>query len=361
MKKTVPRIRLSQEEHDLIQELRGIQNASSDAELDIKNVKHGWIKNAKSSLFFTNPEWETQDFDPESINWEGILKDIDIKIPKHNSSNKFTGEFDRIVYTDTHIGMNPNPDGYSLYGGKWDEEEVEDRLRQIIEHTLKFQNASTLIIDDLGDFMDGYDAQTVRKGHDLPQNMDNQKAFDVGLRFKWQQYKLLSPHYKKIIFNNICRSNHSASFDYIVNSAFKNMVDLSRGNAEVNNHRKFLNHYQVNSNIFIITHGKDDVHLKTGFKPHLSRENKEKIDLYIDNNFLLKEGCRIEFSKGDSHQMLFDWDSSERFDYFNYKALSPSSDWVQTNFKMSAGGCALFNYTSTFDYSVNPLFFKWRK
>ena len=72
------------------------------------------------------------------------------------------------------VDYTPTPSTHNV-----DEEELFNRLQEtclFVEQNIK---SDTLIIDDLGDFMDGWDGETTRKGHKLPQNMDNQKAFDV--------------------------------------------------------------------------------------------------------------------------------------------------------------------------------------
>lgn len=332
---------------------------SDAANVDIKNVKHMWIKTEDSSIFATNPNYEEVVFDPEKIDWKSIISGLNLIEDKREYPVRI-GSFDRVVYTDTHIGMEPNPDGFSLYGGKWGEDELFNRLSDTIGHVSRHQKSNRLVIDDLGDLMDGWDAKTVRREHDLPQNMDNQKAFDVGLRFKWQMFIELSKIYEEIMFNNICMDNHSGSFGYVVNSAFKTMVDsLGNKNYKVNNYRKFIDHYSIGNNVFIISHGKDDKNLKFGFKPKLDARGLEKIDSYIDTYYLLQPNVKIEFSKGDSHQLLFDWSSSDRFNYFNYMAFSPSSSWVQTNFKRGKSGVSMFNYDNEGNSVFIPLFFKW--
>lgn len=353
------RIRVSEEEYDLIHEIRGLKDVGDNLDIDLKHIKHAWLKNKDASIFIKNPGFEQPEFDPDKIDWKYITKDL--KLTHRDSQiDDLPGLFDRLVYTDTHIGMNPNTDGYSLYGGKWDEEELMIRLSCIINHVINNQQSNTLIVDDLGDLMDGWDAKTVRREHDLPQNMDNQKAFDVALRFKVQMLRELSAYYDEILINNICEDNHSGSFGYVVNSAFKTVVDNSSINANITNHRRFINHYQVDKYIFIITHGKDSQNMKFGFKPQLDKVQMEKIDNYIDTHYLLQPGVQIEFSKGDSHQMLFDWSGSDRFKYFNYPALSPSSNWIQTNYKRGKSGCVFFNYSNS-GYSTHPLFFPWKE
>jgi hypothetical protein len=109
---------------------------------------------------------------------------------------------------------------------------------------------------------------------------------------------------------------------------------------------------------FIITHGKDDKNLKFGFKPMLDPRTSEKISQYIRHNNLLNECKYIEFSKGDSHQCLFDMCTSDEFDYFNFPAFSPSSQWVQTNFKKGRSGFVMQNVDMHSDRkNIKPFFF----
>ena len=255
-----------------------------------------------------------------------------------------TDTFDRVIYTDVHIGMEPNQNGHALYGGKWNEKTIMKTAKRMVDEILASQESNKLYMDELGDFMDGWDGYTTRGGHKLPQNMDNQKAFDVGIQFKMLLADMLVPHYEYITFNNVCNDNHAGSFGYVVNSAFKQIVELKyKGLVEVNNLRKFIDHYYVGNHAFVITHGKDDKALKFGFKPNLDEKQIEKIDQYLKVNNIYKNAQFIEFSKGDSHQCVFNMAGSDDFDYMNYPALSPSSEWVQTNFKKGRRGFAIQN------------------
>jgi hypothetical protein len=338
----------------------GIEDNAEEMNLDHKDVKHGWIKTKNASYFFKNPEFTETEFDLDNIDWGAILEPLNIQIkPPVKWSDELTGKFDRVVYTDTHIGMTPNENGFSLYGGKWDESELMKRLNQMVQFILDNQNSNTLVLDDLGDLMDGWNAHTVRRQHPLPQNMDDQKAFDVALSFKVGMIDMLSDHYCDIIVHNVCNDNHSGAFGYVVNSAFKKICELKHENVIVDNYRKFINHYNIDRNVFILTHGKDDKHLKFGFKPKLDPQQEAKIKNYIDENFLRTQYNVIEFSKGDSHQFLLDFSSSDSFNYFSFPAFSPSSEWVQTNFQKGISGLVMFNYFDTKNFSIKPLLFDW--
>ena len=265
----------------------------------------------------------------------------------------------RLIFTDTHIGMHPNKEGISIYGGVWDKEEQIFRFNLAKESLISNVDGSPdLIIDNLGDLMDGLDGKTVRREHDLPQNLTNEEAFDhaVSLIVRFVDDLYSSMRFNSITINNICNSNHSASFDYMVNSTIKSILEIKyKDYVKVNNYRKFINHYTVGDHTFIITHGKDKQNLKTGFKPHLDAQNERKITNYIRENNLT--GC-IEFSKGDSHQCLFDMATSDIFDYMNYPAFSPSSQWVQENFQKGRSGFVIQKFDKNkAEKIIKPIFF----
>jgi len=263
--------------------------------------------------------------------------------------------FDVLTYTDVHIGMETNSKGNSMYADKWDKETILQSMAKMVSKVIEKKHSDTLIIDELGDFLDGFNGYTTRGGHKLPQNMTNEHAFDLALEFKISIIKLLRKKYKEIRVNNICNDNHAGSFAYFVNSAFKNFCDNKYNNVEVVNHRQFINHYFVNDICFIISHGKDEDTLKFGFKVQLDSNGLEKIDQYCKQNDIYKKAKKIVFKKGDSHQALFDLCTSDDFYYFNYPALSPSSQWVQNNFKKGRRGFVLETWNNT-EVNITPVF-----
>lgn len=340
--------RLPQERHEELFRLRaneGILDACENVGVNPSNAPMLWLKTKHESVRVTNPLFKTPEQKAiEDIDFLSIFKDkIQPITLNFNKDFKSTALFDRAVYTDVHIGMDVNKDGYSLYYGAWNESEIFKRLEIFVNEIVKSQRSDTLFLNDLGDFMDGFDGFTTRGGHALPQNMDNQKAFDIGLKFKIQMIDELVKYYSEIVVVNICNDNHAGSFGYIVNSAFKTYIELKYPkNVTVTNQRKFIDHYIVDNRCFILTHGKDDKSLKFGFKAQIDAQQIEKIKNYIDEYKL--HGYDIEFSKGDSHQLIFDLTSSTAFEYQNFGAFSPPSDWVKTNFKNTKSSFTIFNY-----------------
>jgi hypothetical protein len=252
--------------------------------------------------------------------------------------------FDRLVFTDVHINLDPNGDGNPMYGGVYDRTEILRRLNEMVAYIRQEQVSSTLYIDELGDFMDGYKQATTRNsGHSLPQLTNDKDAFDLGVEFKVTLIKSLLPFYKKVICNNITNDNHSGDFSYFVNMAAKGILEtLYPDQVEYNVINKFFHHYTVGQHTMVLSHGKDSKEMKHGMKPTLDASAKDKIDQYCKHHGLYN-GNYIEFSKGDSHQAIFDESTSNDFSYYSYPAFSPPSAWVQTNFGLSRSGFRFFN------------------
>jgi len=295
-------------------------------------------------------EEEISDFNIDSI-IKKYINPVEVKKVKQET----TQDFQTLTFTDVHVGMDTDKDNNSMYAIKWDRNSILKSAKDIIDNVTSNITAPTLIIDDLGDLLDGLNAKTTRGGHDLPQNMTNEEAFDCALEFKMYIIDNLVPYFNKLVINNICNDNHAGCFGYFVNEAFKQIVEQKYKDVMVNNHRQFINHYYINDICFVITHGKDDKSLKFGFKPALDTKQIEKIDQYCKHNNVYKKAKLIVFKKGDSHQALFDMCTSDDFYYFNYPALSPSSQWVQTNFKKGRRGFVLESYKDL-ELTLKPIY-----
>lgn len=336
-----------------------IEKLSSRELIDIpENHK---IKRVSTNVS-TGQQWvitePNKENDLQNIDFERIIKKfIKPVTPKAKKVPINLSDFDTLTYTDVHIGMDTDKFNKSMYPIKWDKDSILDSARKMILETYNNQSSQTLVIDELGDFLDGYNGYTTRGGHSLPQNMTNEQAFDLALTFKMMLVDELQNYYPNIIINNICNDNHAGSFGYFVNSAFKQIVNEKYPHIEVNNHNKFINHYFIGRVCFIVTHGKDDSTLKFGFKPQLDSKSVEKIDQYCKHNDIYKKSDLVIFKKGDSHQALFDMCTSDDFYYYNYPALSPSSQWVQNNFKKGRRGFIIEHFNGLQNI-IKPYFIK---
>ena len=122
---------------------------------------------------------EVKDFDFESIIKKHITR-VDITPLEFSRVN----DFDSLTYTDVHIGMETDPDNNSMYAIEWNKDEILRYAKNLVQVTIQEKQSPLLVVDELGDFLDGLNAKTTRGGHSLPQNMTNEEAFDCALEFK---------------------------------------------------------------------------------------------------------------------------------------------------------------------------------
>lgn len=282
-----------------------------------------------------------------------------VEVPKKGfGDDSYT---DRLIITDIHIGMSTEGgrNVVPLYDGLWNEKVLYERLDELMVHVAKYQKSNTIIVDELGDYVDGLFGETTRKGHHLPQNMSDKECFKVAIKFKIDLIERLLGLYDKVICNNITEDNHSGVYGFFVNFAVKTLIDIKYpDNVEYNICEKFINHYSIGPHTFIISHGKDSEALKFGFKAILDTKQAEKIDKYC-KEYRLYNGNTIEFSKGDSHQMILDYTTSTDFDYCSYPAFSRPSNWVKSNFGKSRSGFVMQNLDMKSTVKVNvPYFFE---
>lgn len=347
------RYRLKADEIEILNSYRAIKLESNGLGLNEKDVKHGWLKSKNASLFFKNPDFDSEKVEPD---FNKLLENAPKLTIEKVNKKVYSGEFDKLVFTDVHIGMDASDKGRSLYESKWNECVLFERLEKMVNYTLAKQNSNILYILDLGDFLDGFNAQTIRGGHTLPQNMSNQQVFDAGFIFKLQLVQKLAPYYDRIYVRNICNDNHSGDFSYFVNQFFKTYVERDLKNVQVINQTSFIDYQLIGNYCFVTTHGKDTHNLKHGFKAKIDPNQINRIVGYLNTKGLLNKGYEIIFEKGDSHLYLFDSASSDVFKYYNYPAFSPSSNWVAVNFQLGRSGFIHFNYGKE-QKSINEYFF----
>ena len=309
------------------------RKSSEQDNAPFETTKHYWIKEKGLSRFVKVDQEET------ALNIEDIktfIKDLNINttpIIRSIKSNKTL----RIILTDVHVGMQPNENNYSLYNYTWNAEELEKRRLQIIQSVKDLDQVFEEIhVIDLGDLTDGFNAETTRGGHKLPQNMTNRQQFETAFKFKTTLLLQLQSEFNcRIVNYNAVNCNHSADLDFIVNQAVKMYVETSNKYIFVHNIEHFLGNYKHYGHTFVLTHGKDEKHMKFGLKPKMDLKTQTLLEDYIRINSL---NGKITVEKGDSHQQIVDECTSKVFDYNNYLAFSPPSGWVQTNFGSSKSG-----------------------
>lgn len=311
------------------------KNHCEDRGIKPSEVDRYWDKTKEYSVCVSPNKTESIDIEKKL---DDIIKNYKPKLVKEKRKNVHSEKISQFFYTDVHVGMDPNSEKKSLYGGSWSRNDLLERLEIIKSKMLNElpQNSDCLQIINLGDFADGLDKKTVRRMHELPQNMTNTEVFDLGVEFKIKllEFVYSNFNFNRLVWYNVCNSNHSSDFDYMICRGFE-LTSKNFDKVEVINERKFIGHIIHGNHCEIISHGKDDVNLKFGFKPTLDERGAKKIDEYIKFHNL--QNYNVTFHKGDSHLRVDD-KTNPNFDYCSYYALSPSSSWVQVNFCAGRSG-----------------------
>lgn len=86
---------------------KGIKEATTNLQVDTKNVKHLWLKDKNSSLFVKNPDYKEQQEKDFEILSKSLLDDLKTYIPKYDKivyENKKEAHLLVIDPADVHIG-----------------------------------------------------------------------------------------------------------------------------------------------------------------------------------------------------------------------------------------------------------------
>lgn len=346
----------------------GILEACKGKEIDPSTSPLMWLKSKDASIMVKNPLYvqeniqEIKDIVENSI--ESVLERF--KNTNYSFERKVLKGNDKalkVTLSDDHVGLEPNPNDNSLFQYEYNAEIYSNSYQKVYESILKEYRThghfDLLLIDNLGDEQDGWNAQTTRGGHILQQNMSNAEVFETCVDVKVKLIKTLIEDKiaNKIILRKCINDNHSGSFGHTVNIAVKKLINtlFSSEVIEVETLSKFIEHRTYGDHCFILTHGKDDTYMKRGLPLHLN----DKVITYINDyiRFYNINSKYIHVEKGDLHQLGFQKCNS--FDYRNFMSFAPPSAWIQHNFGDAYSGFSIqvvpkySNEISHTDYFLN--------
>jgi hypothetical protein len=90
------RFRLKQDEIEILMQYRGIKEATDEAGVDDKDVKHGWLKTKQATLFFKNPNFKVEELNEIQRIKDECIKEVKLYAPKYHA-------IETIKSTDTHL------------------------------------------------------------------------------------------------------------------------------------------------------------------------------------------------------------------------------------------------------------------
>jgi len=333
--------------------LRIFNSSSSSKESVKKEVKEDNLE-IKSAWQLPNGEWryslkpkKEDEMDPEDF-WKSfkeeifeLLSDVSPNIFQEKNIDSKQKEKGLFIWTaDKHVGLELPKD--TLYSDNYDYTTFRNRMFKIISEIKKEYGDKyydELVISDLGDPLDGYNKQTTRGGHALPQNMNNKEQFLTYIKVHKEFYEELirlniAKHFTIL---NVSNDNHSGDFGYFAFEVLKTYFNIKYPTVTFKIFDKFIDHYVFGNHCFMLSHGKDSEDMKANLPYILNNKTENFINEYIDRKNL--HAYYNHFKKGDLH--TYGEQTAKRFSYTNVPSIVGSSKWTQHNFGYSQPGCLI--------------------
>lgn len=257
----------------------------------------------------------------------GIKFDVKITNPK----DKVKSDKHILVYlSDMHMGADVSK--YSIYSNEYNKKEVENRMNKVLDYIyslVDMTQAGNITICNLGDSLDGYNGETTRGGHSLPQNMNNKDQYKSFIQVMINLFANLS---NSGMFNNISyvcveSGNHDGDFGWMANKSLEGCLSIMNPEINVKIFDKFIEHFTVGNHTMILCHGKDAKDMFRNMPLVLNDKIENQIGEYIDYH---KLSGNIHFVKGDLHQSATTY--GKRFRYKSVSSFFGSSQWIHVNF-----------------------------
>lgn len=261
-----------------------------------------------------------------------FIEDVEIK-PWRIKEKCTTNKSLMLHLSDIHTGSCLTSG--SLFENNWNEEELERRLDRIVDLIGdNFGTLDTIVLNMLGDYLDGMDNQTARRDHFMPQNMDNREQFNVFIRQMLSFIGQLSHYCSKLIIYAVPEGNHDGSAGYMAIKALEYAAKRKFPDIEFTVFEKFFGYYKFNNETFLIMHGKDSAYMKRPLPLNLNSDSSNLIRDWLDREGLHEE--HIHIIKGDLHSNNLN--ACRKFDYRNVLSLFGESDYSQYNYQSNGYG-----------------------
>ena len=235
-----------------------------------------------------------------------------------------------ILYpSDMHIGCYINK--RSTFYHPYDLEEIKSRIEKVISGFVDLE-FDKIIIANLGDSIDGFNNQTTRGGHFLPQIPEGNKEI-----YRWfidsmlYMFELIHKNlrFNELRYYSVGESNHGGDIEYICQKSLENLINRLYPHVTTEIFEEAYGAFKVYNQNFIITHGKDSYQMfkNLPLTIHKNPDIENRINQLLDRKFGFKTANII---KGDLHQSSTSY--GDRFRYRSVGCMLGSSEWTGANF-----------------------------
>jgi hypothetical protein len=256
----------------------------------------------------------------------------DLSIPRKKLVPKSKTRTGIFHVSDLHVGAKVEPN--SMFPNEYNIDIMRSRLNNLSEYIIS-ENYDQVIINLLGDMLDGFDNQTARRDHFIPQNMNNFEQVNNYLQLMDEFFLKLLTHYDSnhLFAYSVGDSNHDGASGYTATKCLFYKLEFKYGMSCIL-FDTFFGHYKIGDHQFIITHGKDSKFQKRPLPMILDDKTKVMIYDWLEDQGIT--GRNIHFIKGDLHTDGIN--THYKLDYRNVLSLFGASDYGMLNYYRTGHG-----------------------
>lgn len=264
-------------------------------------------------------------------------KDFHITIDKNYKPVVLNNDFDTnktliLHISDVHVGAALS--STSLFDNNWNEEELSRRLFQVVDKAHRLGPYEEIVVNFVGDYLDGMDGMTARRDHVMPQNMDNKQQFNVFidkmLEFLFNLYGITN----KLTVYAAPEGNHGGYADYFAIKALQYACNAKFPTIDFTVFDKYFGIFNVKSHTYLSMHGKDGKFMNKAMPLNLNDATSALLRDWLDREEIYENNVHI--IKGDLHSNNLN--SCRKFDYRNVLSLFGDSDYSQMNYVSNCYG-----------------------
>ena len=234
--------------------------------------------------------------------------------------------------SDTHVGAALS--STSLFSNDWSESEFARRLEELVNRVSNFGPFDKIIINLLGDYLDGMDGMTARRDHVMPQNMDNKQQFNVFIKYMLRFIADIQSLCNNVEIYAVPEGNHGGYSDYFAIKALQFATNSYFPNIPFTVFDRYYGVFSVGSHRYLVFHGKDGQFMKKPMPLNLNDATSTLLRDWMDREQMTGENIHI--IKGDLHSNNLN--SCRKFDYRNVLSLFGDSDYSQMNYVSNSYG-----------------------
>lgn len=303
------------EMHLRIKENNFLKRAEKDEIKDLKAIIANLAKN-KSTDFNKIKE---------------IIEDItkkeykELPVNLNNQDNKYP---DLIIWlSDLHIGAYNSKYSSFIQLPSYNKTEIKSRLAKIVEN-FAGQSYNSVYVVNLGDAVDGFNKETTRGGHELPEILDNKEISEAFIECMVEFFATLTSKVKSNTFNylSIGEANHDGDFGWLNQKLLASYITMYGVKSYISNYP--IDSFIIGKHSWIFLHGKDNLNQSRQFPLTINPNTELWFANYIAEKGIKNE--HIYVVKGDLHNYAYT--TGKQFDYISVGSMYGSSNYIVANF-----------------------------